>query len=59
MALQRFCISCGDTSSLRLATCHLRPKYGPLFFRLLIGHAALDERFTDGVLAHALRGLKP
>ena len=33
--------------------------YGPLFFRLLIGHAALDEDFTDGVLAHALRGLKP
>ena len=33
--------------------------YGPLFFRLLIGHAALDEGFTDAVLAHALRGLRP
>jgi hypothetical protein len=33
--------------------------YGPLFFRLLIGHAALDEGFTDAVLAQALRGLKP
>jgi AcrR family transcriptional regulator len=31
--------------------------YGPLFFRLLIGHAHLDARFMDQVLAHALRGL--
>jgi hypothetical protein len=31
--------------------------YGPLFFRLLIGHAPLDVRFMDQVLAHALRGL--
>jgi AcrR family transcriptional regulator len=31
--------------------------YGPLFFRLLIGHAQLDVRFMDQVLAHALRGL--
>ena len=31
--------------------------YGPLFFRLLMGHAPLDARFTDQVLAHALRGL--
>ena len=33
--------------------------YGPLFFRLLLGHAPLDARFTDEVLSHALRGLKP
>jgi len=32
--------------------------YGPIFFRLLIGHAPLDERFTDQVLEEALRGLK-
>jgi len=31
--------------------------YGPLFFRLLIGHSQLDVRFMDQVLAHALRGL--
>jgi hypothetical protein len=31
--------------------------YGPLFFRLLMGHAPLDARFTDEVLSHALRGL--
>jgi AcrR family transcriptional regulator len=31
--------------------------YGPLVFRLLMGHAPLDARFTDQVLAHALRGL--
>ena len=31
--------------------------YGPLFFRLLMGHASLDARFTDEVLSHALRGL--
>jgi AcrR family transcriptional regulator len=31
--------------------------YGPLFFRLLMGHASLDASFTDGVLSHTLRGL--
>ncbi len=31
--------------------------YGPIFFRLLMGHDALDARFVDRVLAHALRGL--
>ena len=33
--------------------------YGALFFRLLMGHAALDAGFTDQVLKHALRGVKP
>lgn len=32
--------------------------YGPLFFRLLMGHAALDERFMDKVLEAAVRGMK-
>jgi len=32
--------------------------YGPLFFRLLIGHAALDESFMDKVLDAAVRGMK-
>jgi AcrR family transcriptional regulator len=31
--------------------------YGPLFFRLLMGHASLDAGFIDEVLRHALRGL--
>ena len=31
--------------------------YGPLFFRLLMGHAPLDASFVERVLAHALRGL--
>jgi AcrR family transcriptional regulator len=31
--------------------------YGPIFYRLLMGHGALDERFTDGVVEHALRGI--
>src|SRR5262245_50729723 len=31
--------------------------YGPLVFRLLMGHAPLDARFTDQVLEHVLRGL--
>ena len=31
--------------------------YGPLFFRLLLGHAPLDASFTDEVLSHVLRGL--
>ena len=32
--------------------------YGPLFFRLLMGHAALDESFMDRVLDAAVRGMK-
>jgi AcrR family transcriptional regulator len=32
--------------------------YGPLFFRLLMGHAALDETFMDKVLDAAVRGMK-
>lgn len=32
--------------------------YGPIFFRLLLGHGVLDERFTDQVLNQVLRGLK-
>lgn len=31
--------------------------YGPLFYRLLMGHAALDARFTDAIVDHALKGL--
>jgi len=33
--------------------------YGPLFFRLLLGHAPLDARFTDQLLRLALRGFAP
>lgn len=32
--------------------------YGPLFFRLLMGHAPLDAQFVGSVLRHALRGLE-
>lgn len=32
--------------------------YGPLFFRLLLGHAPIDERFMERVLDHALHGLR-
>jgi AcrR family transcriptional regulator len=31
--------------------------YGPIFFRLLLGHASLDERFVDELLDEALRGM--
>ena len=33
--------------------------YAPLFFRLLIGHGALDRDFTDALLDTALEGLSP
>lgn len=32
--------------------------YGPLFFRLLIGHARLDAGFADALLEHVLRGAR-
>jgi AcrR family transcriptional regulator len=31
--------------------------YGPLYYRLLVGHAPLDAAFTDALLDHALRGI--
>jgi AcrR family transcriptional regulator len=31
--------------------------YGPLYYRLLVGHAPLDRQFTDALLDQALRGL--
>jgi alpha-glucuronidase len=33
--------------------------YGPVFYRLLMGHEALDGKFTDAVIDHALKGLRP
>jgi AcrR family transcriptional regulator len=32
--------------------------YGPLFYRLLSGHARLSADFTDALLAHVLKGLQ-
>jgi AcrR family transcriptional regulator len=31
--------------------------YGPIFYRLLMGYAVLDGKFTDAVVDHALNGL--
>jgi AcrR family transcriptional regulator len=31
--------------------------YGPVFYRLLIGHGGLDESFADGVVDQAVRGI--
>jgi AcrR family transcriptional regulator len=56
---------------LQLAAAHgqLRPRldleltldliYGPLYFRLLMGHAELSKSFTDRLLQLALAGLAP
>lgn len=33
--------------------------YGPLFYRVLIGHLPLDEEFAKGLLREVLRGLQP
>jgi AcrR family transcriptional regulator len=33
--------------------------YGPLFFRLLMGHARLDEAFMEDVLDGVLEGIRP
>jgi AcrR family transcriptional regulator len=30
--------------------------YGPLYYRLLVGHAPLDQRFADGLLGQVLGG---
>lgn len=32
--------------------------YGPIFYRLLVGHGPLDAAFTDGVLQHVWKGLE-
>lgn len=32
--------------------------YGPVFYRLLIGHAPIDREFTSALLDQALRGLQ-
>lgn len=32
--------------------------YAPLYFRLLIGHGALDAKFTDSILETALEGVR-
>ena len=31
--------------------------YGPIFYRLLMGHGALDAEFTDAVVGHAMQGI--
>ena len=33
--------------------------YGPLYHRLLHGHAPLDDQFVDDIVEMALRGLRP
>ena len=56
-ALLRRAMQAGELRADLAVDVALDLLYGPLFFRLLIGHAALDERFTDRVVDEALRGM--
>lgn len=47
----------GDVKKVFDAEAALDLIYAPLYFRLLIGHGALDARFTDTILDLALEGL--
>lgn len=31
--------------------------YGPIFYRLLVGHKPIDTKFTDAVLNHVIKGI--
>jgi AcrR family transcriptional regulator len=33
--------------------------YGPIFYRLLMGHGVLDQTLTDSIVEQALRGIAP
>lgn len=52
-------ISQGDLRADLDLTATLDLLYAPVFYRLLLGHAPLDDRFSDAILDHLLAGLAP
>ncbi|MCE7997491.1 MAG: TetR/AcrR family transcriptional regulator [Rhodobiaceae bacterium] len=58
-ALLTRAISAGDIRTDVDIEISLDMIYGPLFYRVLIGHLPLDEEFAKGLLKEVLRGLQP
>lgn len=52
-------IKAGDIRSDTDVEIALDMIYGPLFYRVLIGHLPLNEAFARGLLRDVLRGLQP
>jgi Tetracyclin repressor-like, C-terminal domain len=58
-AVFRNAIACGEIPAETKIEVAIDLLYGPLYHRLLHGHAPLDDQFVDDVLDMALRGIRP
>lgn len=54
--LVRAAIQAGDVRRAVDIDTFLDCLYGPIFFRILVGHAAVDQKFCDRLLNELLRG---